>query len=994
MTKIKARDYVRKGLGKSMTKKKHKYNSKVIGRDRVRDRVRDKSQNGNRSQKGGSTSVFELQFMSIASDFTDINDFYKTHILCNLEGGLISGSADAGSGEAARGGSGGAKKVNAAGEAFTLKNPISGGTLSSFQKTTNDNMEYFLNNSISREITHIMVHGDLFGLGESYFQVPQNIVVCILPEINYYSSIYETNRIFRKSGGIDDEKLFYDIFDYLAQMTQGEEFEFKTVEKISSGLRFSEYFCTNTFRNSTWFYPGQFCYNVLLSMEASKYKKQLLDVIDVYETTSFGTGAKKGRREKGEIGKVSINYRSKLVSLTKIFQSQENRNKKMYTDLYNMCKKDTHTRRVIILESCQVFNLKKAKLSLVEYELFKKFMFFQHQANVNLASPSGAGDRKFQERKLSPDNTYKYLCVSNPVNSLYAMDYYTANIDQFVKYGFQKVRDFDKNKRTIEEALDMFFYKGFLIPTYEKYIRTLNFTEMLGFIDLLKSKINDRGVVASFTDGDDAASTFCELYLDNDWFEKKRFIFPSSFFFYHYKSDIALNTRQNIFKIMSDRLKELEVLKSYLNAESFKAFEFFKIFEEILSTEKPFLLINHNISLPSLPQVQREGDRSRFKTVIFQEIDVLHKGMIGVYEQINQLLNKDIIKEVVIEDSIIYTPLTIENRGSFDILKFVNSFATTINLIIHRKKIQSFLKMPISLFKNLGELIIQDTIVVIGMLVFEESLTSLTSIKLVNLIAQQRRGDDGSKNKLDLYITSSSLQKLVVEDCKFSLVSIQASKLNTIKFYNGGDLLKHFAIQAPTVQDADFCNITFLSEHLPNIPRLDSLKFEKCRLVGEFNFAPHLRNLKYLTVIEMVGAGGAAAAVEGGGAGGGGGGAGGGADAAGGAAAAVEGGAAAEGLVNLEDLIIQNEIESLILEKCIFGGPDLRVDPAKRQTLEIVLTHIIQDRNDFKNNFTLSIDPHHAIMDVYKDAKTLLNGGEGEGEGEEEEEDNFRPCRS
>jgi hypothetical protein len=208
-----------------------------------------------------------------------------------------------------------------------------------------------------------------------------------------------------------------------------------------------------------------------------------------------------------------------------------------------------------------------------------------------------------------------------------------------------------------------------------------------------------------------------------------------------------------------------------------------------------------------------------------------------------------------------------------------------------------------------------------------------------------------------------------VEDCKFSLVSIQAPKLNTIKFYNGGDLLKHFAIQARTVQDADFFNITFLSEHLPNIPRLDSLKFEKCRLQGEFNFAPHLRNLKYLTVIEMVGAG----AAEGGAGGG------------------------AEGLINLEDLIIQNEIESLILEKCIFGRPDLR-DDEKRQTLELVLTHIIQDRNDFKNNFTLSIDTPHPIMGVYQDAKTLVNGGEdggedgGEGGGVEDYE--HRPCRS
>ena len=42
--------------------------------------------------------------------------------------------------------------------------------------------------------------------------------------------------------------------------------------------------------------------------------------------------------------------------------------------------------------------------------MFKKFMFFQHQANVNLASDED--EAQFQVRKLSPDNTYKYLWIS------------------------------------------------------------------------------------------------------------------------------------------------------------------------------------------------------------------------------------------------------------------------------------------------------------------------------------------------------------------------------------------------------------------------------------------------------------------------------------------------------------------------------------------------------------------------------------------------------
>ena len=69
-------------------------------------------------------------------------------------------------------------------------------------------------------------------------------------------------------------------------------------------------------------------------------------------------------------------------------------------------------------------------------------------------------------------------------------------------------------------------------------------------------------------------------------------------------------------------------------------------------------------------------------------------------------------------------------------------------------------------------------------------------------------------------------------------------------------MLKLFIIDCPYLQNADFFNITFLSHSLIKIPDVDTLKFEKCRLIGDFDFAAAMKNLKYLTVIEMVDGGG------------------------------------------------------------------------------------------------------------------------------------------
>ena len=301
MTKIKARNYKKqKGLDrKSITKKKKKYNLRISGGSAS-------GGGSSRTQKGGSSLVFDSRFKGrdVQKEFGAVKGFYQERIIPKLSGAAVAENY------LAEGP--GFKKVNTAGLEFTLKNPFAGADedldkgVANFQAMTRENMAYFKNDSIRREISHVMIHGNLFGQGESYFQVPPNIVICILPEINYYASIYQTNRIFRKYGGIDNENLFDDIFAYLAQMTQGEEFKFKNLDKNIAGLELPDYLCSNTFRNSNWFYPGQFCYNISLSASANKYKKQLLDVVDIYETFDRKEGGGEGgvRGDGGDGGKV------------------------------------------------------------------------------------------------------------------------------------------------------------------------------------------------------------------------------------------------------------------------------------------------------------------------------------------------------------------------------------------------------------------------------------------------------------------------------------------------------------------------------------------------------------------------------------------------------------------------------------------------------------------------------------------------------------------
>ena len=205
-------------------------------------------------------------------------------------------------------------------------------------------------------------------------------------------------------------------------------------------------------------------------------------------------------------------------------------------------------------------------------------MFFQHQANVDLVNSEGGGGvggGKFSKRDYG-SRTYQYLCVINPINSLYMMDYFSSNINQIINFIFKKIKDFDKNKKNIEEYIEMFLTTDRLNESYLSFIKTLNFTEMIGFLDALKMAGGGSGGGGG-GGGDSKVIDFCKLYLDNNWFHKNKYIFPFALLFYHQKTDLILNSRRNIFKLMSEKLDELGVLKSYLSSDTrFRAFDFMK----------------------------------------------------------------------------------------------------------------------------------------------------------------------------------------------------------------------------------------------------------------------------------------------------------------------------------------------------------------------------------------------------------------------------------
>mgnify|MGYP001419529391 CR=1 FL=1 len=249
------------------------------------------------------------------------------------------------------------------------------------------NYDSYFGKEMPKHILHINLHGYVFEKGQNYFRVPHNTIICILPDLDNLSSLHCSNRIFTGSNK-DSVDLYNMIFERLSTMSQGEPFEFKSIDAHYIDSNIPYWHCTNTFRESNWFFPGQICYDVSLYAEKVKYMEENLMFRNI-------------NLKKNLAGEEVIVVDKEKHDFSKQIRYQGKENMIYYNTLQNITNEKFIGKRIIILESCQgINNLYKNKIKV---ENIKKFLFLQNHRNI-----FNRGINKSISRQ-----SIKFLCFRN-----------------------------------------------------------------------------------------------------------------------------------------------------------------------------------------------------------------------------------------------------------------------------------------------------------------------------------------------------------------------------------------------------------------------------------------------------------------------------------------------------------------------------------------------------------------------------------------------------
>ena len=323
-----------------------------------------------------------------------------------------------------------------------------------FMVNTTKNLVNF--NSIEeRDILFLNLHGAINI--EKYFRVPANVMVCVLNDIGDYSSIHESNLIFLDKGKTlaERQQLIDELFVYQALMSDDKQFEFKITHEIVSPFT-----CSNFFRNSNWYYPGQMCYDITLSAEKKKYKKESSDIYDIYEVT----------RQNG--AKTDIKIHPKTESLKKYFGRHATND--FYTNtLSTICQKETSKKRIIILNSCQGIE------SIDSEKTIKKHNWYHHETNKEITKET-IEKRGLKER----ESNYKYSCYINRYNYGTDKNRFSNDIKYLTTKPFQ-VNPYDK-KYKIFKLVKNHFDRNDLQETHIEFLKSLNLHELQIFLEKMK----------------------------------------------------------------------------------------------------------------------------------------------------------------------------------------------------------------------------------------------------------------------------------------------------------------------------------------------------------------------------------------------------------------------------------------------------------------------------------------------------------------------------
>lgn len=469
-------------------------------------------------QKGGSNvlkGIYDKIFKDGAENtlIEDFKDYYKTKIKRDItEFDLVGNSMS--------------------GKAYNLEDPyknIDTITEEGLKTIHKQNLENYFQKQETKEILYTRIHGTVFRKQTEYFRVPYHTVICILADLKTFSSIFESNNIFY-SGNKKNTEIFDSVFDYLANMSEDANFEFKYKTSKFYNFIIPDFACVNMFRNSNWFFPGQICYNSYFTAQRKLYKKEGIKITNI---------KKKSRLNKEQKLEEYLSYQDNSESIKKFYQKNREETDIFVTNLKKLCFTPTTGKRIIIIESCQGISLNYNVFPRVELVKLKRFIFLQHQMNLQIS----------RLRKPDDDESYKYFCYSQPYKSVLILNRISAQLSY---EGFPSIGDYSKERKTILEIIDAYNTTETLDhnPNYAEFLKYLNFKEM---IDIC-SEIDPEKL-----------ESFSEKYITEEFFLNNKYIFTFYNMYYSF-SKKGHNIRYiDLQKIFLGRLSEIGKLQEYLN---------------------------------------------------------------------------------------------------------------------------------------------------------------------------------------------------------------------------------------------------------------------------------------------------------------------------------------------------------------------------------------------------------------------------------------------
>ena len=628
-----------------------------------------------------------------------------------------------------------------------------------------ENYDSYFRKEMPNHILHINLHGYVFYEGQNYFRVPHNTIICILPDLDNISSLHCSNRIFTGSNKAS-VNLYNMIFDQLSTMSQGEPFEFKSIDAHHIDSNIPYWHCTNTFRESNWFFPGQICYDVALSANKVKYMEENLMVRNI-------------NLKKNLAGEEVIVVDKEKHDFSKHIRYQGKENMIYFNTLQNFVNEKFIGKRIIILESCQgINNLYKNNQRV---ENIKKFLFLQNHRNIFNAEINKSKSRE----------SIKFLCFRNKTIQMSYPSLINPTMEESLVHGDLFVSKYNKKRRTLLEIKEQFTGSKTLSESYKKFILNLTFAEMMVLLNL-------------FPD-DENKDSFALSYINEEYFLRNKYIFTALIYNYIDGKDLYINNYETNKELILRRLRELGMLQKYLDASPI-AKEYYSTLKSLIDIDTTKLLVDFSKGIgfelvPSFSQnYNLEEELEYIEKIEIHNFDTLEQESDEHFKywlvRLGQTYIFKRIIDITIKNSVLSPNKSEKLKEFFDIYKHKYKCTFENLLIYYEEREKEF-------FKNLEFV----NVIYLRDVCFKY----INSINIpINLIHLKRLDISGVYHTpsfdeslpISVQITNKTLNKISLKDTSFSYVNINCENLKTLEIISSEekDYFENLNIHCPRLQ--------------------------------------------------------------------------------------------------------------------------------------------------------------------------------------------------